>query len=297
MMSWWHIFRSGTMTARLAHPADRPLVHALLAATWRRHGNQMLDDQAALLQSGLSAIALLNGSAAGFLGVALRAPAGSPAEVWADLGSVAVDAGQSVQPVLAVMLQQVLPVLRANGCTGLVCLTGQGWLKDGLLREGFAEVDQVLNYLNDVLVLAPESPVAAQLQPAGPADIDTILALNAAAFAPLWRYGDAVVISWLLTSQRAVVAWRDDRPVGFALTSHVGAGNYAHLIRVAVHPEAQGCGIGRQLVLDGLRFAREVGAAGLALNTQASNTTSRRLYSSLGFRLVEPVLSVLVYRP
>lgn len=296
-MSWWHTFRSGTMVARLAHPADRPLVHALLADTWRRHGSQMLDDQATLLQSGLSAIALLNGSAAGFLGVTLRAPAGSSAEVWADLGLVAVDQGQSVQPVLAVMLQQVLPVLRANGCTGLVCLTGQGWLKDGLLREGFAEIDQVLNYLNDTLVLAPQSPAAAHLQSAGPGDIDTILALNAAAFAPLWRYGDAVVISWLLTSQRAVVAYRDDRPVGFALTSHTSAGNYAHLIRVAVRPEAQGRGIGRQLVLDGLRFARDVGAAGLALNTQASNTPSRRLYSSLGFRPVEPVLSVLVYRP
>lgn len=296
-MSWWHIFRGGTVTARLAHPADRPLVHALLAATWRRHGSQMLDDQATLLQSGLSAIALLNGSAVGFLGVTLRSPAGSPAEVWADLGLVAVDAGQAVQPVLGPMLQQALPVLRANGCTGLVCLTGQGWLKEELRREGFAEIDRVVSYVHDDPGLAPGSPAVAQLRPAGPADIDTILALNAAAFAPLWQYSDATVITWLLTSQRAVIAYLSDRPVGFALASHTNPGSYAHLIRLAVHPEAQGRGIGRQLVLDGLHFARDVGAAGLALNTQASNTVSQRLYTSLGFRPVEPVLSVLVYRP
>ncbi|MCX7707692.1 MAG: GNAT family N-acetyltransferase [Anaerolineae bacterium] len=285
------------MTARLAHPADRPLVHALLAGTWRRHGSQMLDDQATLLQSGLSAIALLNGSAVGFLGVTLRAPAGSPAEVWADLGLVAVDDGQPVQAVLAAMLQQALPVLRANGCTGLVCLTGQGWLREELRREGFTEIDRVLSYVHDDPAWAPGAPAVAHLRPAGPADIDTILALNAAAFAPLWRYGDATVITWLLTSQRAVIAYLPGRPVGFALASHTNPGNYAHLIRVAVHPEAQGRGIGRQLVLDGLRFAQEVGAAGLALNTQASNTVSQRLYKSLGFRPVEPVLSVLVYRP
>ncbi len=297
-MSWWHILRGETaVTTRLAHPADRPLVHALLASTWRRHGSQMLDDQATLLQSGLSAIALLNGSAVGFLGVTLRAPAGPPAEVWADLGLVAVDAGQPVQGVLAPMLQQALPVLRANGCTGLVCLTGQGWLKEGLLREGFVEIDRVVSYVNDVLAVPLQLPTAAQLQPAGPGDIDTILALNAAAFAPLWRYGDAVVISWLLTSQRAMLAYRGEQPVGFALTSHTDASSYAHLIRVAVHPDVQGQGIGRQLVVDGVRFARDVGAAGLALNTQASNITAQRLYQSLGFRPVEPVVSVLVYRP
>ncbi|MGQ9490550.1 MAG: GNAT family N-acetyltransferase [Anaerolineae bacterium] len=296
-MSWWHIFRGEAVTARLARPADRPLVRGLLASTWRRHGSQMLDDQATLLQSGLSAIAFLYGSAVGFLGITLRAPAGSPPEVWADLSLVAVDAGQSVQAVLAPMLQQVLPVLRANGCTGLVCLTGQGWLKDGLSHEGFVETDRVLSYLNDTLAPVPELPAVARLQPAGPPDIDSILALNAAAFAPLWRYGDAMVISWLLTSQRAVMAYLEGRPVGFALTSYTDAGSYAHLIRVAVHPEAQGHGIGRQLVLDGLRFARNSGAAGLALNTQASNTVSRWLYSSLGFRPVEPVLSVLVYQP
>ncbi len=295
-MSWWHIFRSGTVTARLAQPADRPLVHALLAGTWRRHGSQMLDDQATLLQSGLSVIALMHGSAVGFLGLTLRAPAGSPAEVWADLGSVAVDAGESVQSVLAPMLQQALPALEANGCTGLVCLTAQGWLKDGLLREGFTEIDRVLSYVNDDPALAPRPPAVAQLRSAGPADIDTILALNAEAFAPLWRYGDATVISWLLTSQQAVVAYLSDRPVGFSLASYGGPGSYAHLIRVAVHPDVQGRGIGRQLVVDGLHFAERVGAAGLALNTQASNTVSRRLYGSLGFRPVEPVLSVLVYR-
>ncbi len=71
---------------------------------------------------------------------------------------------------------------------------------------------------------------------------------------------------------------------------------HAHLIRVATHPAVHGRGIGRQLVADALHYASEHGSAGLALNTQASNTISRSLYESLGFRPTGQELSVLVLR-
>ncbi len=100
----------------------------------------------------------------------------------------------------------------------------------------------------------------------------------------------------MLTSDRSVVAELDGRPVGFAITTTGLSGNYAHLIRVATDPEYRGRGIGRQLVVDAVRFARDLNTPGLALNTQASNRVSRSLYESLGFRQTGHALAVMVYR-
>ena len=82
---------------------------------------------------------------------------------------------------------------------------------------------------------------------------------------------------------------------GFALTSINVETEYAYLIRLATLPAFQGRGVGKQLVADALEYARTTRASGLALNTQASNAVSRRLYESLGFRPTGQALSVMVY--
>lgn len=295
-MSWWQPIRNDPIAVRLALPIDRAQVSVLLSGTWRRHGSLTLDDQATVLQSGLSTVAFMRQEAVGFLGVTARAPAGSPPEAWADINLVAIDADQKLAKILAPLLGQTLPALQAAGCTGLTCLTALGWLRNELLGAGFSEVDHVVSYTHSDPHRLPELTQVARLQDAKMRDVDTILALNAAAFDPFWRYGDATVIGWLLTADRATVAYLRDEPVGFALTARLSAGNFAHLNRVAVHPKAQGRGVGRQLVTDGLHYAYAAGAPGLALNTQASNAISRQLYESLGFRPADPVMSVLVYR-
>jgi ribosomal protein S18 acetylase RimI-like enzyme len=92
-----------------------------------------------------------------------------------------------------------------------------------------------------------------------------------------------------------VLAERNGQPVGFALTIRSTAGEYAQLIRVAIHPAAQGQGIGRQLVVDAIAYARENDTPGLSLNTQVSNIVSRRLYESLGFHATGPSVAVMAY--
>lgn len=296
-MSWWNSRRNEPVVARIALPADRAQVGALLRDTWRHHGSQTLDDQASLLQSGLSTIALARQGAVGFLGVSARAAAGSPPEIWADINLVAVDEERPVDKILTTLLRQAFPALQAAGCTGLMCLTALGWLRNGLLATGFVETDQVVNYVHTNREWALHAPEVAHLRRADMRDADTILALNAAAFSPLWRYDDAALMSWLLTAEQATLAFLGDDAVGFALTSLDRADHFAHLIRVAIQPGAQGRGVGRQLVADALRYAYATGAPGLALNTQASNVVSRQLYEKLSFRLVDPVLAVLVAAP
>jgi ribosomal protein S18 acetylase RimI-like enzyme len=154
----------------------------------------------------------------------------------------------------------------------------------------------VLSYARPNRGPLPGALVVCELRPAGSAEAETVLDLNAAAFEPIWHYDDRTVLSWLLTADHAVLAEQAGQPLGFALTTLNSVSGYAQLIRVATHPDGQRRGIGRQLVIDAIRYAWEVGATGLSLNTQGSNTVSRHLYDDLGFQPTGGALSVLAYR-
>ncbi|MEJ5198332.1 MAG: GNAT family N-acetyltransferase [Anaerolineae bacterium] len=295
-MTGWFWRRSDEIVVRSATPTDRPLLAALLAGTWRRHGVLAVEEQVALLNSGASLIALRGEEAVGFVGLAPRAQTSGPAELWVDMPLIAVSADLSATRVLQPLLAQIAPLWRGQAITGVVCLTAQDWLIRELEAGGFREEDRVLGYVRPGHRPLPEPPRVCRLRPAAIAQGETILALNAAAFEPLWRYDERVVLSWLLLADHAVVAEMAGRPVGFALTTLRVADDHAQLIRVATHPASQGLGIGRQLVMDAVRYATEQGMAGLWLNTQSSNTTARHLYETLGFRPTGDAVSVMIKR-
>jgi ribosomal protein S18 acetylase RimI-like enzyme len=294
-MAWWWNSRDDSASARSAQPGDRAALSELLADTWRRHGLLAVEEQMALLRNGLSTIALTRKRAVGFMGLSPRQPAGSPAETWADLAMAAVADDRPVGKVLEGLLESALPALRGQGITGATCLADEGWLRDGLATAGFVQVDRVIGYAHGFDRNGPPPPPVASIRAAGAPDFEPVLAVNAAAFVPFWRYDDTTVLSWLLTSDHAAVAEIDGELAGFALTSINVETEHAYLIRIATLPAFQGRGVGKQLVADALEYARTTHASGLALNTQASNTASRRLYESLGFRPTGQALSVMVY--
>jgi ribosomal protein S18 acetylase RimI-like enzyme len=295
-MSLWPFAREEQAVVREAEPGDRGPLSLLLARTWRRHGSASLDDQLELLQGGLSTIALSRGEVQGFFGLHLRAAAGPDDEVWADLNLAAIEATTRVDGTLAALTRAAVKRLGEAGASGIVCLAAPGWLQEGLARAGFAEEDQVITYAHTDGRRRLPMETAGVIRPGRASDADAVLQINAMAFGPFWQYDDSVVLGWMLTADRSVVAEVQGRTVGFAITTTGLAGNYAHLIRVAIHPEFQGRGLGRQLVVDAIRFARELSSPGLALNTQASNRVSRRLYEALGFRQTGHTLAVMVYR-
>jgi ribosomal protein S18 acetylase RimI-like enzyme len=293
-MNWWRGTSRASVVARPAAPTDRPALAALLASSWRRHGVLAVEEQAALLGSGLSALALAGDDAVGFLGLSARAPACDPAERWADVAMLVIARGQSPNRITRLLLETASPALRGQGITGLVGLSADNWLRDTLAALSFTQVDQVLGYARASRRPPPAPAPAATLRSIGPEQADAVLNLNATAFAPLWRYDPATTMAWLLTADHAVLAEVDGRSVGFSLTTSLTDGEYAQLIRVATHPAVRGRGIGRQMVVDAILYAQASGVAGLALNTQASNTTSRHLYEGLGFREVGRPVAVMV---
>ena len=295
-MTGWLRGTSKALVARVATPIDRPMLAGLLAGTWRRFGILAVEEQVALLSSGFSTITLDGAEAVGFLGLSPRAPATERGELWVDVALVAVASDYSAPAILRRLLTAAAQRFDGRRPVGLLCLTAQDWLAKVLLDVGFREIDRVLSYARPDRALLHDASDVVELHLAGASDAQTILGLNAAAFEPLWRYDERTILGWLLAADHAVLATRQGAPLGFAITTLSATDGYAQLIRIAMHPAAQGRGVGRQLVTDAIAYGRAVGASGVSLNTQASNAVARHLYEELGFRFTGGSLPVMVYR-
>jgi ribosomal protein S18 acetylase RimI-like enzyme len=165
--------------------------------------------------------------------------------------------------------------------------------QQGFLRAGFS-VCARLDLLSHDLVELPDPPGIA-LRRGRRTDRGPALAVDAVAFPAFWQL-DAEGLDEALAatpSSRFRVA-ADPEVLGYAVTGRAGPRGY--LQRLAVHPAAQGRGIGRALVLDGLRWLKRKGAERVVVNTQDGNWRARALYESLGFRVQPTGLAVLSRR-
>lgn len=125
-------------------------------------------------------------------------------------------------------------------------------------------------------------------------DLDTVLAIDRAAFDGFWRFDvHGMRESLEATSNSALHLIRsgDGSAAGYAIT---GIGHaIAYLQRVAVHPAWQGHGMGRSLVRAAARSTRGAGARAILLNTQYENSGAMRLYESEGYTVLPETLALM----
>ena len=143
------------------------------------------------------------------------------------------------------------------------------------------------------------------LRDAFPSELDTISALITASYleyepfyAPeVWQRYIANVgrVDDLPSEAQLIVAERDGAIAGsvlfYADGSASGQGEWpagwAGILRLAVPPAHRGRGIGRALVEECLRRAREAGVATIALHSTEWMSTAREMYARMGFVRVE----------
>lgn len=91
---------------------------------------------------------------------------------------------------------------------------------------------------------------------------------------------------------RVWLAEQDGRLMACCAIAH-REGGLAQLRWVLARPEVRGIGLGRRLVEESLAYCRSQGFRGVFLETTDGLEASRRLYDSLGFRLVSETLEPL----
>jgi GNAT superfamily N-acetyltransferase len=182
-----------------------------------------------------------------------------------------------LMPLLEASIKTVL----ARGGTGLAFLGNEGWIVSKLERAGFRQVNQVITLRHRGTSWVHHGPPGLQVRTATPADIDLILAVDHAAFAPMWWYSRKILNRALNLACSFDVARLESEFVGYQLsTLRNGRG---HIVRLAVDPRWQRRGIGGQLLSAALQAFDEAGAESVTVNTQVNNQASLRLYRRFSF--------------
>lgn len=202
------------------------------------------------------------------------------------LRAVSVLSERYLMPLLEVSIQSVL----AQGGTGLAFLGNEGWIVSKLRQAGFRQVNQVLTLRRRGARPLHNGPPDLQVRPATPADVDLILAVDHAAFTPLWWYSHKILNRALNLAHSLDVALVEGEFVGYQLsTLRHGRG---HIVRLAVHPHWQRRGIGGRLLSGALRALDGDRAESVTVNTQVNNQASLRLYQRFSFEPIGRPLAV-----
>jgi ribosomal protein S18 acetylase RimI-like enzyme len=172
-------------------------------------------------------------------------------------------------------------IARAGG--GIVgAIVMQPWFQSVLAASGFENRQGIVNLEWRYQPWTKGEAKGVLIRRMTEADLPSVAQADAAAFEPLWHNPLATLKNALEQALIATVAEDEDGAIlGYQLTT--GGRQRAHLARLAVHPRAQGRGVGGLLLGD--LFARLTGhgIVRLSVNTQKDNLASLRLYQRMGF--------------
>lgn len=184
--------------------------------------------------------------------------------------------------------------MRATGAGTVAAIVNHAWFSNLLYASGFDLYQYIvlLEWQAQSFVPCPLPPHV-HIRPMRADDLLAVSTVDAAAFAPLWRNSLATTQRAYSQAMIATVAEWNGELVGYQIStaSHQGG----HLARLAVHPRAQGLGIGSALVSDLILRLRQRGGQRLSVNTQADNAASLALYQKLGFVRTGEEYPVFIY--
>ena len=234
------------------------------------------------------------------------------AELGSDLG---LDAGYLSRVLRGFEKQGLLDKKssKADGRQRLLSLTAQGRRVMAVLdRRSHEEVRKALgglsateqNHLVDAMATIEKllGTSSAQkpayiLRPHQPGDIGWVIHRHGVLYAQEYQWDErfealvAEIAAKFIQNldpkrERCWIAEREGEIVGFVfLVKHMKT--VAKLRMLLVEPAARGLGIGKRLVEECVRFARQAGYKKITLWTQSSLRAARGIYEKAGFRLVK----------
>lgn len=291
------------MFVRTATPTDSAAIYALLDRAPRQRVQLGAEDIAAALATGQCLLLYAEDhTAAPLLALLITLaetrppslPAAAPDRIY--VRAVAFHSSCSPTTGLRRLLQAfAAPAMRAPQPRQLIAYGGEGWLDRALRDAGMRLTDRVhffaLDRLQKRVWPPPPVAVACTIRDATPADLAPLAHLDSLTFEPLWHYAQRHFQDALLQGPLLVAATGEELIGYIALRLERAS---CMIARLAVHPQRQGEGFGRALLLAGLQLAQQGGCDRAILNTQATNHRSQQLYRNLGFRPTGESFAVFV---
>lgn len=120
---------------------------------------------------------------------------------------------------------------------------------------------------------------AGTIRPAVPADLPQILAIERLCFEKQWQEGyfcPAFLDTFFVYEE-------DQKILGFIIACTCESAQKGTIMRVAVHPQAQGRGIASRLMAQALVTLKAKNVTAVELDVETSKEDVKRLYEKLGF--------------
>jgi ribosomal-protein-alanine N-acetyltransferase len=270
--------RKGPLLVRRAEPTDLAAIETLLqtsAYAYTGLGGAMRE----AIDHDIALTAWQDQEVAGFL----MAHHQGPKAAWLHAFGTAPDVSLSEtgQPLLQELQQTA--ARRSITWLGYMDEYSLPWLRNLLEKAGFQQHGRVISFEAPLLSSPPMSHQSVQTRPAVRRDISAIANLDRKAFAPLWAYKASIFSTVLDQVACFLVAEVEGKLTGYILVTQYQK-DRAHVVRLAVHPQQQGQGIGTRLLTEAFAQLQALGLQRISLNTQEDNLRSQHLYHRFGFR-------------
>lgn len=228
------------------------------------------------------------------LAAALACPPDPPEISWIRMFAVA--SVWDVDEAWNVLWQAAQVELHERRIITVAAIPLQKWFRVLLEKSYFQLIHNVVLLLWQSGYKFPvQDDLPVNIRPMNFDDLDVVHELDALAFGPVWRNSLESLTLAFKQSAVSTVAEDDSGILGYQISTANPMGG--HLARLAVHPEAQGQGIGYGLVRDVLDQFERRGATRVTVNTQQENKISLALYEKAGFRKTNEIYPVYQFRP
>ncbi|MFI5271463.1 MAG: GNAT family N-acetyltransferase [Ktedonobacterales bacterium] len=184
------------------------------------------------------------------------------------------------------------PIARAAADRGARTLYYSGgdlasdWLHSAFAARGFAIHSYLRSYDKLDFAVPFEGNLAVRVRPFRPEDAAGVVAVEDLCFEQLWRYDAAGFREVAETYPYFVVAEDAQGIAGYQFNTLDATTGY--LVRIAVHPRAQGSGVAARLMAEAVRYFQRSNVLRILLNTQEANVRAQALYDRFGFERVPP---------
>jgi len=200
---------------------------------------------------------------------------------WVRLASVA-DQIES-QSILCALWEEIVQELKAANVHTVGLLIINDWISQFVISMGFMHSENIITMARAGNLSPLEIPSKATIRVAEISDVRDLAEVDQKAFDPPWQMSQDEVRQAYRMATSCTVAMVGQSIVGYQISTLYFDG--AHLARLAVIPEVQGKGIGKQLLAEVLQRYFHRGVYMMTVNTQSSNAQSRHLYERFGFEI------------